>query len=697
MIKNERTNNLSIRRIGQRWEATRAPRWTRRPQAGVGSDHHPGMPTCGFDPNAINPNSLKPESTLTPERRSDISVEPAQLRSRITSMNNQTDQQQPKPGLSSEFLEECASYLGVVHGAGTMVGFSGRYDETLHLPWWPNVKEGMPAYDVRSWAWEFVVAADGDYNSSVEIKADGRVSIFEGGDLQPSVYLDLVLKHPFEMGELLELIEQLTPDNCKRASFQAMPSSSIIQEIFVLIPGDTEQRLAKFSWSSWEAKCPELLNPFKVFYLGELNKLDQMEYSTWREWLERKVGLDRITFAGPLLETDLVFCPGNGFQSARANLRHYRRDLDLAPRLVIRLRPQQSRMYFLDFLEHTEEGKPLWEGLRGDPAKLPQLLNQTNVKYPTDRLMQIRLGTELRVARHAYQKKIRSLMKQREPAEKLQEFYRLRHKHVQLLHTDYLSQIEAMQDPLPFLVEWPLHRFQRMDDRLSKIKYGQQLLNILVKLPLFLALEELRSEPEHRPAIEPIEAQFLIKPASDGTILSCLRQLDRLIKEKEIVLRWFGRLLEQFIAEGEPGMNRLIQARNEFHHAPFDEVAMLRTLDIEIPSLIKMFRNALRGVLFVSPEHQNQEGGKHVVVARNLMGYDGDFRREKYVTTAPYEMFPSGEIVAVKGDFSEALPLTQFFKSQPIRTVSLDVGVFDKMVKGHPAYTFVRDLGGELP
>ena len=76
MRARERKEHLSIRRIGLCWEATRAPRWTRIPQAGVQSNLHPGMPTCGIDPKAINPTSLKPGGSLARNGLSDISAEP---------------------------------------------------------------------------------------------------------------------------------------------------------------------------------------------------------------------------------------------------------------------------------------------------------------------------------------------------------------------------------------------------------------------------------------------------------------------------------------------------------------------------------------------------------------------------------------------------------------------------------------------
>jgi hypothetical protein len=83
---NERKNNLSIRRIGLCWEATRAPRWTRIPQAGA-EVLRPGRPAdCGLDNNAINPGQRGKTSTktnwisiLAVNQQSDIHAEPVQM------------------------------------------------------------------------------------------------------------------------------------------------------------------------------------------------------------------------------------------------------------------------------------------------------------------------------------------------------------------------------------------------------------------------------------------------------------------------------------------------------------------------------------------------------------------------------------------------------------------------------------------
>ena len=94
LTMNESKNNLSIRRIGLCWEATRAPRWTRIPQAGARGDLRSGRPACGIDHNAINPGQRGKTSTktnrisnLAANRQSDIHAEPVQLHATLSGVS----------------------------------------------------------------------------------------------------------------------------------------------------------------------------------------------------------------------------------------------------------------------------------------------------------------------------------------------------------------------------------------------------------------------------------------------------------------------------------------------------------------------------------------------------------------------------------------------------------------------------------
>ena len=606
-------------------------------------------------------------------------------------MSDQAEQTRSQGQPGSKFLRQCVSYMFEVQSANYFSPFSDQFCEFIHTSWFPELTHGMPAYDDQTWSWDFYENGNGDYNIGVDIGSDGEVTFRPGDD--DGLYLQLKLKHPFEMGEVLELIRHLTPEKCELEKFQELPWSNMIQEVFVLVPGDKEQRLIKFSWSAWASQWPELLEPFRVKYYGQFKGRDDVLGLTWREWLERKSELESMPFAGELKEDDLLFSPNEGFQGARTALEGYELQRDLEPRLVIRLKPQQSRMYFLDFVEHTLEGEPLYSALNKDLENLPQLL-KTRVKYPTTRLAQIRLGVELRVAKHTYEEMFVSLMQVREPADRLQEGYRLRTKNSQIFFSDNLQQIESLEHPLPFLIEWPLRRFQRADDRLLRIRFGQILLNILVKLPLFLTLEELSGRLECKPLIEPIERELFSKPASDGTLLKCLRNVQQFVSENGVPLPWFGQLVDRIQSDGDGRLIRIIEARNRFHHATHDERGLLQALDNEVPALIALFRQTLNGLIFVTPESQTYNNGQHEVVVRRLMGFESDFPRDRIVTAAPFESFPSGRIVVVNSKHDQALPLSFFFKSQPIQTLSTDVGVFDRMVDGHPEYVFI--LGQEL-
>jgi hypothetical protein len=75
-----------------------------------------------------------------------------------------------------------------------------------------------------------------------------------------------------------------------------------------------------------------------------------------------------------------------------------------------------------------------------------------------------------------------------------------------------------------------------------------------------------------------------------------------------------------------------------------------------------------------------------VVSAQVLMGFDVDFLEQDLVVTAPFEAFPTMEFVVVNSKLGRALTLPRFFKSQPLHTVSLDIGVFDRVVHGQPDY-----------
>jgi len=78
-----------------------------------------------------------------------------------------------------------------------------------------------------------------------------------------------------------------------------------------------------------------------------------------------------------------------------------------------------------------------------------------------------------------------------------------------------------------------------------------------------------------------------------------------------------------------------------------------------------------------------------VVSARVLMGFDVDFLKQDLVVTAPFEAFPTMELVVVNSKLDRALTLSRFFKSQPLRDVIADL-IFE-----HPE--LVRAFGFPIP
>jgi hypothetical protein len=633
-------------------------------------------------------------------------------------MSNAIEQ---KEELGPQFFQQCVSYLAETgeeiecsDGKGkkwkeNSWAHISRHQQSGSTTWHYDLKNGVPVYDDSNWAWRFA-QYDNGFGLLVDIGEDRRVSFTDGEACGGAFWLRVKLWHSFEMGELLELIRELTPANCNGATLQEMPWSGIIQDIFMLIPNDKEQRLVKFSWAQWEKNAPQLLKWVKLHYSGLdyvaiYAEEEELDCWSWGDWVGKHPDeLKALTSAGELEDADLLFGqdnpedPNSGFRGAREYLSLCKKhqSFDDEPKLVIRLKPQYSRMYFVDFVERTEEGESLFNALKCNLENLPQLLNQ-RVKYATTRIAQIRLGVELRVAIRAYEDKVGSLVRQREPSSQIQERYRQRAKHVNVLHTEFLSEIEVQQSPLPFMVEWLLRRYQRADDALDKIKFGSQLFTLLCKLPTLLALEELNAVPEHQPLCGLIVEEHFSKPATDGDLIKCMRAVLNQVAKAQISLSWFGELLESFRNEGCRRLDKIVPARNNFHHNQHDAKEMLAALENEIPPLIALLRKSMKGLVFITPSHMVVKEDKCIVVARRLMGFESDFPKVEFETTASHKAFQSGKIVVVNDDHTKELPLIRFFKSEDIQTVSLDFAIFNYMKNGHPQFVYLRRFGKDLP
>jgi len=602
-------------------------------------------------------------------------------------MSNQASPPDDQGLLKSEFLRQCHFCLFGAQGNPAYASPNGIFHESFTVFVEHGNRHGMPSFRLTpSPSWEFF--GSGDFPIAIDISADRRIQIGQSDDPDP-VYLEFRLRYPFEIIETLELVSGLTPQNAAKSPYKEIPWSSVVDDIFVLFAGADVQRLLKFSWAEWESQYPDLLDPIREFFKGRPAQIGD-QYSTWSDWLERKRAIERVEGAGELKDDDLLFSPDDGFQGAAAALSGYKAWDDRTPRFVIRLKAQQSRLYFIDFIQNSQEGGLLWNMLHRQFKEFTHLLTTSKVRYPAGRLTQIRLGLELRVAKFEYEDKVRSLTTIREPAERMLELYQLRTRNVEQLHSGYLSAIEAINHPLPYLIEWPLRRFQRTDDRFLQISYGSQLLTNLLKFPLFSLLEEIAAKPETKPLSASIEVELYEKPASDGTLLKHLGDLQRIVSDTRVQLPFFGPLLTAFMDRGYASALRLIEARNRFHHPPNEWKPLLDAFGAEIPPLIGIFRETLADVTIVSPISQNHKEGKHIVEVWELMGFEADFPTAKFETTAPYELFPLGEVVAVNLRKDLALPLSRFFKSQPIESIAIDIGIFDRMKKGQREFVFVR-------
>jgi hypothetical protein len=599
------------------------------------------------------------------------------------------------PMFQSKFLGACADYLVQEHGLNDIVPFAKLRNESFCAAWDSGLGGDFPSFFVEDGGWSFEGRNDDGGGLMMDVFDRGGV-VFRSLD-GDSVYLKTRIEAPEELGEMMALFMSIKPAHLEAPHWVSLPLSSIVEQVFLVLPRDGRDILVPFDAKLFANQQPELWRAIKVLHgISNDEDITNLNYSCWADWVSKHADWNSLPAPVNPISRDKFFSGDWGLHSWRLHATRETEFFDMGPRFALRINAKQSPMFFHLFTQQTREGAPLLDGLIANLNNPQSWCKHTQVSYPSSIIAQRRLAFEFRVLRQQYDEKHESLVREREPVKQLIELYERRVRLVGLLHTEYSAEIETVQYPLPFLIEWPHRRYQRADDRLLKIKYGQQLLSIMAKLPLFLLLEELRFRTELQTEIAPIEAELFGKPTSDGSVLKYGRELQKLVSNIKLASPWFDNLLEFFKTEGDHRMSKIIEARNRFHHPPHDERGMLTTLDQEIPPLMAMFRKALDGVIFITPESQNYENGQHVVVFRRLMGFEADFPLEKEVTTIPFDGLPSGEVVLVDSRWQRALPLTRLFKRHTIQTLSLDVGVFDRMVHGQPEYVFVRGLGQEV-
>ena len=593
------------------------------------------------------------------------------------------------PAVQSKFLLACMDVLSAL-GCQIITPFARPNCESIHVDWFPDMPRGSACFDVERNEWQFSNRHPDGENFGVDITETGEVSIREGdGD---GTFLTLRIEEPDELGELFAFFSSISEEQVYApAKWIATSLASIVEEIFLVIPKEGRDLLLPFNPQQFQLEQPKLWQLMDMLSQGSL---PQVPFTNWAQWVADHADWNKMPALQPPGARDLFASPC-GLQSWRMHLLRETEFFDAEPQLVLRISPKQSRMFFHTYLCRSREGSQVLQGLKLPTLNPNTLLKQTKVLYPTSLVVQRRLAVEFRALFREYQHTYGKLCETREPIRDLSILTKRRTQHIGKLHSEYLGEIDALSMPLPFFLEYPFRRYSRADEDLARISRGQQLFSMILRCLVLLPLEEALDLGLWPDTVNAICDELWKKPLPDGSWLEKCRQLRSIAGSNPGQLPLFGLLLIAIDADVESALKRILTARNEFHHPPNDAHAFIAVMSDNFPMVMEALRPALSQVRFIVPVCLKFEQGARLVRAHVLEGFEPDFRVCDLSVKASLESFPTGQLMAMSNGGEHPLVFSHYFRSQPVKTSTLDVGVFDKAIGDDPHFEFVRGYGNQ--
>lgn len=609
-----------------------------------------------------------------------------------------TEEGQRGTKLRSAFLHECFDYLAREQGFPGVIVSPSFKQESIGTLYFPELREGVLTYEFALDEWESPgTGTEGGENLVIEL-TDKETFMLRPGD-DDTYFWNFVLLHAEEIGECLDFLENGRESKTRKISYREFSLNTVIEEVFLVLVIRGEFQFVPFRIQAIDKACPELLAKLRhPFDINSENPHRSASYLWWG-WIEAlteegKLDLDSLPGLEDALLSDYIYSPDSGdlFTVRKQQFVRNSHAVDsIGPLFGIRLKKEISPMYFWNFVHFYSEGEGFLKTLFERWKELPGILGKEQIKLPTSKLSQTQRAIEFRTALLEYREEIDALQRIREPEADIVTLYRKRIEFADFSRTEYAQEVQILQNPLPFLIEWPYRRFRCGNDRLERIKFAQQLLNILAKLAVFLPLEELfAAEAEVESQWRSFDEEFRGKPASDGTLVDIHKRMSKALVGVDSKLTVFRGLIRS-LAELDSGhFQALVKARNDFHHPPYDETKFLRVCDAHFDQVVSAFRDGLRSVVFIIPKGMQLKDGKKLIEATYAMGYETDFQDKEIEVRAPFESFPTGELLAFNTQFQTSLVLKRYFKQVSITSNSIDFGLFDKVKAGKASFAFIR-------
>jgi hypothetical protein len=359
--------------------------------------------------------------------------------------------------------------------------------------------------------------------------------------------------------------------------------------------------------------------------------------------------------------------------------------------LVLRLTSKASILFLLDVFRHSLDGAKIREELAAVKSSRDWLKTK-EISAPRNRLLQIHQSIAFRHSRQAYLNEVANLSYGRDPLEAAPDLFAKRREMVRSLHNEMLLQVESLVRPLPFFIEYPYAQFIGTADRAQRIRHAQFVLNVLCKMMILLPLEELQHQGDLPEDIQKLVTELRGLPFSDGMFLNFNRMLSKTVESDALWsrLRLFGGLVGDSGNNLAGGLGPLVAARNRAHHPPYDEKGFLDVAATALPDIISQLREMFRNLELIVPKQVQPTREKVTVLAMRVMGENPSFRSFELKTSLPAGDFIVDELAAYRSDAPEVLvPLNHWFVAKTFSAESLDVGLFDRMGREGPTYSYI--------
>ena len=590
------------------------------------------------------------------------------------------------------------AFIKSIHAAAMAAGGSpsewrseGR--TSIRLVWFPEIPHGLLAYDSDRDRWQQLDGSK-DAHLALTITDNGCVSICEGDD--DGVFLETTLEAGDELNELLEFYSTALAQQIGTSAIASRTIGQCVEEVLLLIPSaDGDFTAVNLVGYQIDKNYPEIAAAVDAWFAqdwgspaSERLPSDGMPgedlHESYTEWLRHLTMHDAI---GPSRDPEsgyLVLTPNGGIHYAgmlKAGSDSY---ATCFPAIALRLRKTCAAMWMFDYLKHASEAEGLIPRIFKEWKQLPRLLGQLSVAIPSDKRDQVASSLAARTARMAYLQCLEGAMHMREPMSRAVVTYQKRARAAKGLHTELLDDMHAMQSPLPFFLEYPYRLYRRAEDPLDKVTAAQRLLSVLIKVPLFLVIEELISIGA--PTGEKLMSALGSRPPSDGTLLGMHRDVCQSPDADSLTL--FRPVLE--VMRNRNALERMVQTRNRLSHAPFVSAPFLEAIGEGASFIMDSLRDALRDCRFLIPTHFKVVSGETILAAEDICSSDSCFQQIQFAVELPVKSFPCGRLIAWRGKPEGTVSLERLMTTKTVTEKTLDFGLFDRMENHHARFTFLR-------